>query len=147
MMTSGVVPDRSLERISLRVESAVLQVQVESGSLAQSPHWQSSLLKRACSTGSLISTEPACKDELDCPKARAGVSATIKPKRSEDVSPPARRRYDQPRASWTATSGHIDTTAPRMSTRTPAQIQETNGFTCTWNVATLVSGLTIPTTT
>ena len=49
----------SLERISLRVASAVLHVQVDNGKRAQSPHMHSKLPKSACSVGSVISTDPA----------------------------------------------------------------------------------------
>src|SRR5262249_51885587 len=137
----------SLARISARVLSAVPQTQPERGSRAQPPHMQRSWLNSDCSTGSWISTDPACSDDDDCPNARAGVSASRMASMIDETPAPAARRNDHARASSSATSGHIETTAPTMRTRTPVHIHETSGLTCTWNVATLLSGLTLPTTT
>ena len=110
--------------------SAVLQVQAERGSRGQPPHRQSRLGERGPFDRIADLDRAGVQGRESIGRRRVGgASAIMNPKMSDEVSPPAMRRYDQPRASSTTTSGHIEMTAPKMRMTTPDQIQETSGLT------------------
>src|SRR5690349_567429 len=77
--------------------------------------------------------------------AVCGVIANHTEKMRPLASEPAARAYAHTREVPSTCSGHSDVTAPPINTKSPNQIQETNGFTWNLKVARLLCGSTVPT--